>query len=198
MQFLYFRVIIYLMENIFSENINSEEKVRHKLTLLFFMEKMEIPLTQNSILNICSLENNWIPYLDCLSVICELTDSNFIYKTDSNDNLELYSITYTGRNCLSQLYMRISYDLREKITEYVKMNKLSVKTSQEYTTDYVANNDGSYTVTLRIYEPMITTPMFEVKIKAPSRQSAIETEARWKKQAPNIYEYIYENLINTD
>lgn len=186
------------MENIFSENINSEEKVRHKLTLLFFMEKMEIPLTQNSILNICSLENNWIPYLDCLSVICELTDSNFIYKTDSNDNLELYSITYTGRNCLSQLYMRISYDLREKITEYVKMNKLSVKTSQEYTTDYVANNDGSYTVTLRIYEPMITTPMFEVKIKAPSRQSAIETESRWKKQAPNIYEYIYENLINTD
>ena len=94
--------------------------------------------------------------------------------------------------------MRISYELREKITEYVKQNKLSVKTSQEYTTDYVSNSDGSYTVTLRIYEPMITSPMFEVKIKAPSRQSAIETEARWKKQAPNIYEYIYENLINTD
>ena len=186
------------MKNIISDDLNTEEKVRLKLTLLFFMEKMEIPLTQNSILNICALENDWIPYLDCLSIIVELTNSQFIYKTDSNENLELYSITYTGRNCLSQLYMRISYELREKITEYVKQNKLSVKTSQEYTTDYVSNSDGSYTVTLRIYEPMITSPMFEVKIKAPSRQSAIETEARWKKQAPNIYEYIYENLINTD
>ena len=186
------------MENIISDNINSEEKVRLKLTLLFFMEKMEIPLTQTSILNICSLENDWLPYMDCLSIISELTASNFIYKTDSNENLELYSITYTGRNCLSQLYMRLAYELREKITEYVKQNKLIVKTSQEYTTDYVANSDGSYTVTLRIYEPMITSPMFEVKIKAPSRQSAIETEAQWKKQAPNIYEYIYQSLINTD
>lgn len=186
------------MENIISDNINSEEKVRLKLTLLFFLEKMEIPLTQNSILNICALENDWIPYMDCLAIIDELTQSNFIYRTDSVENLELYSLTYAGRNCLSQLYMRVSYELREKITEYVKQNKLSVKTSQEYTTDYSPNSDGSYTVTLRIYEPMITTPMFELKIKAPSRQSAIETESRWKKQAPNIYEYIYENLINTD
>jgi hypothetical protein len=186
------------MENIISDNINSEEMVRLKLTLLFFMEKMEIPLTQNSILNICSLENDWIPYLDCLSIIVELTESNFIYKTESNDNIELYSITYTGRNCLSRLYMRVSYERREKITEYVKQNKLTIKTSQEYTTDYVSNSDGSYTVTLRIYEPMITSPMFELKIKAPSRQSAIETEARWKKQAPSIFEFVYENLINTD
>jgi len=136
--------------------------------------------------------------MDCLSIICELANSNFIYKTDSNDNLELYTITYSGRNCLSQLYMRVSYELREQIKEYVKQNKLTVKTSQEYTTDYVQNSDGSYTVTLRIYEPMITSPMFEVKIKAPSRQSAIETESRWKKQAPSIFEFVYENLINTD
>jgi len=186
------------MENIISDNINSEEKVRLKLILLFFMEKMEIPLTQNSILNICSLENNWLPYMDCLSIIFELTETKLIYKTESNENLELFSITYAGRDCLSQLYTRIPYELRERINEYVKKNKLSVKTSQEYTTDYAQNDDGSYTVTLRIYEPMITTPMFEVKIKAPSRQSAIATEAKWKKQAPNVYEFIYENLINTD
>ena len=186
------------MENVISDNINAEEKVRLKLILLFFMEKMEIPLTQNSILNICSLENTWLPYMDCLAVICELTDTKLIYKTESNENLELFSITYAGRNCLSQLYTRIPYELRERITEYVKQNKLEVKTSQEYTTDYTPNSDGSYTVTLRIYEPMITTPMFEIKIKAPSRQSAIATESKWKKEAPNVYEFIYENLINTD
>lgn len=186
------------MENIISDEINSEEKVKNKLILLFFMEKMEIPLTKNSILDICSLENDWISYMECVSIIIDLSETNFIFKTENIEKEELYSITLEGRNCLAQLYTRIPYQLREKITEYVKKNKLVVKTSQEYTSNYVKNEDGSYTVTLRIYEPMINSPMFEIKIKAPSRQSATEAEQKWKKQAPNVYEYVYENLVNND
>lgn len=186
------------MDNIITDEINNEEKVKNKLTLLFFMEKMEIPLTKNSILEVCSLENDWIGYMECVSMIIELSEMNFIYKTENVEHEELYTITYEGRNCLAQLYMRIPYVLRERITEYVKQNKLFVKTSQEYTTNYTKNEDGSYTVSLRIYEPMINSPMFEIKIKAPSRQSAIEAEQKWKKQAPSIYEYVYENLINNE
>ena len=186
------------MDNLISNEINNEEKVRLKLTLLFFMEKMEIPLTKNSILDICSIEIDWISYMDCVAIIAELNDSGFIYKTENAENDELYSITYAGRDCLAQLYTRVPYALRERMTEYVKNNKLSVKTSQEYTSTYVKNEDGSYTVTLRIYEPMIASPMFEIKIKAPSRQSAIEADKKWKRQAPNVYEFVYENLVNTD
>jgi len=186
------------LDNIISDEINSEEKVKNKLILLFFMEKMEIPLTKNSILDICALENDWVSYMDCVSIIMELSDTKFIYKTENMDNEELYSITYEGRNCLDQLYTRVPYVLREKITDYVKKNKLFVKTSQEYTTNYTKNDDGSYTVSLRIYEPMSNSPMFEIKIKAPSRQSAIEAEQKWKKQAPTIYENVYENLVNND
>ncbi len=186
------------MENIISDEINNEEKVRTKLTLLFFMEKMEIPLTKNSILDICCIENDWLSYMDCVAIIAELCDTGFIYKAQNAENDELYSITYSGRECLAQLYLRVPYELRERMAEYVKLNKLSVKTSQEYTSTYVKNEDGSYTVTLRIYEPMISTPMFEIKIKAPSRQSAIEADQKWKRQAPNVYEFVYENLVNTD
>ena len=186
------------MDNIISDEINNEQQVKNKLILLFFMEKMEIPLTKNSILDICSLENDWISYMECVSMIIELSETNFIYKAQNAENEELYSITYEGRDCLSQLYTRIPYTLREKITEYVKKNKLFVKTSQEYTTNYKKNDDGSYTVSLRIYEPMINSPMFEIKIKAPSRQSAIEAEQKWKKKAPTIYENVYENLINNE
>lgn len=186
-------------DHVISDEINGEEKVKQKLTLLFFMEKMEIPLTKNSILDICSLKNDWnIGYMECVAIISELTDSNFLYKTENVENDEMFNITYEGRDCLAQLYPRIPYDLREKITEYVKANKLSVKKSQEYTSTYTKNEDGSYTVTMRIYEPAVTSPMFEVKIKAPSRQSAIEADTKWKKQAPNIYEHIYETIINTD
>ncbi len=186
------------IDNIISDEINNEEKVKNKLILLFFMEKMEIPLTKNSILDICSLENDWISYMECVSIIIDLSETNFIYKNQNIENEELYSITYEGRNCLAQLYTRIPYVLREKITEYVKKNKLFVKTSQEYTTNYTKNDDGSYTVALRIYEPMISSPMFEIKIKAPSRQSATEAEQKWKRLAPSIYEYVYESLVNNE
>ena len=63
------------MDNIISNEINNEEKVRLKLTLLFFMEKMEIPLTKNSILDICSIENDWISYMDCVAIISELSEA---------------------------------------------------------------------------------------------------------------------------
>ncbi len=186
------------MDNLISNEINNEEKIRLKLTLLAFMEKMEIPLTKNSLLESCSIENDWISYMDCVTIISELTESGFIYKTENTENTELYSITYTGRDCLDKLYERIPRQLRDRMTEYVKNNKITVKTSQEYTSTYAKNEDGSYTVTLRIYEPMISSPMFEIKIKAPSRQSAIEADKKWKREAPNVYEYVYENLVNND
>ena len=40
--------------------------------------------------------------------------------------------------------------------------------------------------------------MFELRLKAPSRQSANEAIHKWKANAPAIYEMIYEKLINID
>ena len=38
-------------------------------------------------------------------------------------------------------------------------------------------------------------PLFELKIKAPSRQAAIEACRRWQEQAHTVYESVYEILI---
>ena len=69
------------------------------------------------------------------------------------------------------------------------------KRSQEYVGDYSKNVDGSYMVTLKIRAPFINQPMLELKIKAPTRQSAIEACKKWKDSAHLIYESIYESLI---
>ncbi len=53
-------------------------------------------------------------------------------------------------------------------------------------------------ICVKLYEPLITVPMFELKIKAPTRQSANEAIHKWKTSAPEIYESIYEKLINID
>lgn len=185
------------MEKVLNEK---QQLLLNKLTMLWALEKIGIPLTEDSILDICSVKNDWIEnYMDCKSLIHELTDSKLIYKLGApEDGKELFAISYEGRECLESLYRYIPFSLRENISQYVQVNRLNVKSSQEYTATYSKNEDGSYNVILRIYEPLITVPMFELKIKAPSRQSANEAIHKWKTSAPTIYETIYEKLINTD
>ena len=45
------------MERILTDK---EQIVLDKLTMLFVIDKMEIPLTEDSILDICSVKNTWI------------------------------------------------------------------------------------------------------------------------------------------
>lgn len=183
------------MEKILSDK---EQIILDKLTMLYVIETMEIPLTEDSILDICSVKNTWIKnYMDCKAIIHDLVDSKLLYKT-GNEEKELFALTYQGRECLSHLYKRIPFSKREEISTYLQANKLNVKSSQEYNATYSKNEDGSYNVELKIYEPLIPTPIFELKIKAPSRQSANEAIHKWKTNAPSIYEMIYEKLINID
>ena len=52
----------------------------NKLILLFVMDKMEIPLTENSILDICSSRNNWLNYMECKELLYQLLETKFLYK----------------------------------------------------------------------------------------------------------------------
>lgn len=186
-----------MIEKMFSEK---ERIVSDKLTMLFVIDKMEIPLTEDSILDICSIKNDWIQnYMDCKTTIHDLVDSKLLYKiSDSVDSKELFSLTYEGRECLSHLYRRIPLEKRETISAYLQANKLNVKSSQEYSSTYTKNADGSYNVELKIYEPQATSPMFTLIVKAPTRQSANEAIHKWKTSAPDIYEAVFEKLINVD
>ena len=170
-----------------------------KLIVLYVLETIEIPLTEQSIVNICYSKNNWIEnYMDCKEIIYSLVDTGFIYKTNGNASEDRFTITYTGRDCLSHFYHRINQQLKEQITEYVKENKIAFKRSQEYVSSIDKNSDGSYTVSLRIRSALIDEPMFEIKIKAPSKENAIHASNIWREKAHLIYENVYENLIDID
>ena len=79
----------------------------NKLILLFVLDKMEIPLTEISILEICSSQNNWINYMDCKPIINQLIDHGFICSISSAGADTLYSITPDGRVCLADFFINI-------------------------------------------------------------------------------------------
>lgn len=179
-------------------NISSDSTL-NKLILLFILEKIEIPLAENSILDICSSRNNWINYMECKEILSSLIEVGFIYNVDQSKSEEArYSITYEGRNALSHFYRRIPLTLRDTITEFTKQNRLTLKRSQEYLADYQKMEDGSYNLKLRIRSPLADEPMFYLEFRAPTRSSAINAVKLWRENAPTIYEHIYETLIEED
>ncbi len=169
----------------------------NKLILLFVLDKMEIPLTENSIIDICTNKNGWLNYMDCKDILWQLIDVNFIYKTIDSEAEARYNITIDGRNCLEHFYKKIPSSLREKITDFAKENRMNFKRAQEYVGKYLKSTDGSYQCTLQIKDPLEGKNIFEIKIGMPTNKLANLTCKKWRLKAPTIYETIYELLSDS-
>ena len=171
------------------------DSTTYKLILLYVLDKMEIPLTENSILEICSSQNDWINWMECKDILAQLITVEFVYKPSTDNEENRYNITVKGRECISQFYSRIPKSLRDSIDQFASENKLNFKRSQEYVSKYFKNEDGSYTVELRILEPNIAQDVFTLSIKADSRHAAMLSCKKWKDLAPSVYQYVYGKVI---
>lgn len=167
----------------------------NKLVLLFVMEKMEIPLTENSIMDICTSRNDWLKYIDCKENISQLLDAKLIYIPEPHQDEPLYALTYEGQNCLSLFFQNIPITLRDEISEFAKLNIQHIKRNQEYVSNYTKMADGSYLTTFTIRDPHLQQALFEIKIKMESRSQAISACKRWIDKAPDIYESVFIGLI---
>lgn len=169
------------------------EPLLNKLILLFLFDKMEAPMTEETILEICTSANNWISYMDCKPLIGRLRNSELIYDV-STSGKPLYAITADGRICLANYFIKIPISLREEISLFVKNNRGKFRKKQECFADYFMNMDGTYTVHLKIIEP--AQPLMELKFVVPSRQIAKNIYRSWEDKAADFYALIYDNLVD--
>ena len=165
----------------------------NKLILLFVFDKMEVPLSENTILDMCSSSNSWISYMDCKPIINKLIDESFIYNMASYGE-PLYSITPEGRYCLAEFYIKIPSSTRESISAFIKQNRAHYRRKQECSADYYMNKDSTYTVYLKIND--LSQPLMELKFNVPNRQIAKNIYKKWEEKAGNLYAIIYENLVD--
>ncbi len=165
----------------------------NKLIILFVFDKMEVPLSENTILDMCCSSNQWIAYMDCKPLLSTLLDHSFIYNVASQGE-PLYSITPDGRACLADFYVQIPSSLREAISVFVKNNRTKYRKRQECVADYYMNKDGTYTVYLKIVEP--AQPLLEIKLVVPNRQTAKNIYKKWEEKAANVYSTVYDCLVD--
>ncbi len=172
----------------------TDESTVNKLILLYVFEAMDVPITGNTIVEMCTSRNTWLSYMDCTITINELLESSFIIQASKEKNNGYYSITADGRQCLALFYTRIPASLRTEITEYVKQNRMTMRRKQEYYRNYYKNTDGTYTVQLKIVDPVQTT--LELKLNVANRNTARMVHDKWEEKAAQIYGYLHEELID--
>lgn len=165
----------------------------NKLILLFVFDKMEIPLTENTIIEMCCSRNTWISYMECKQAVAQLIEAGFIYCPGNNNKESYYTITPDGRICLAHFFIRIPTSLRGEITDYIRENRMNFRRKQEYFRDYYKNADGSYTVKLRIHDPVAT--VLEIQLNVANRNIAKSIYNKWEEKAAQVYSTLHELLI---
>lgn len=169
----------------------------NQLIVLQILEKIEIPLSQSSLMDICTGKGRqWLGYIDFVEVLSKLLEFNFISKVivDNEYEKERYKITEQGIECLGYFYLKIPVTIREKIAQFCKENKMKFKREQEFISKYEKASDNSYTCTFKIISPNEAKTIFEIKMQFPNRESAKNATDKWKEKAPNIYSSVYEIL----
>ncbi len=165
----------------------------NKLILLFVFDKMESPLSERTLLDMCTSSNDWINYMDCVVLIRKLLADGFICEIPSPDD-SLYTITPEGRETLANFYINIPHSTREEISRFIKNNSSKFRTRQECKSDYYQNKDGSFTVFLKILAPV--QPMLELKFVVPDKKTANIIYKKWEDKASELYSVVYETLVD--
>lgn len=153
---------------------------------------MEIPVTNETLNEMCCSQNNWLSYMTLTEILPELVDARFVVAC-TNAGTDYYKITQEGRDCLNYFFMKIPSSIRNDIGSYIKRNRQTYKRKQEYFRDYYKNRDGSYTVNLKIIDP--TCSKLELKLNVSNRAEAITVFKRWNDNASDVYSSIYKILI---
>jgi hypothetical protein len=171
-----------------------DENTNNKLLVLLILEKLEMPVNEDLLLQMCSIDNGWIPYLYCKQVLNEIIQSGLAAKIDSQGGRPpLISLTSDGRVCLAHFYNDIPLSRQDEVTEFIKKQRMNYRKKQEFVADSFRNNDGSYTVTLKILE--IAQTIVDIKLVVPTRAIALSITNSWPDKAPETYRMIYEHLI---
>ncbi len=162
-----------------------ETNTVNKLILLYALDKMEVPLQEDVILDMIT-ENNWLTYMDCKVALTDLIKNDMITNMATK--------CCNPREGLKHYFVEIPSSVRENIAEVVKLNKLKYRKKQDYFSDYFKNADGTYTVVLRI--DSTSSSLMELKLVVQNRTKAKWLFKNWSDKASSLYEFILENLID--
>ncbi|OPJ58506.1 DUF4364 family protein [Clostridium oryzae] len=174
-------------QNILAEN---------KLLLLYTINKINVPISQNQITQIV-LENGFLNYFLLQQYLDELIVSKLLEKIHLKDTKNRISITKKGIEVLNLFITRLPEDTVAKIDSYLKINNEKIKKEISLHSDYTVHSNNSFLVNLRAEEN--SSVLIDINVAVPTKKHAIKLCDKWKSNSSQIYNGIMKLLIeNSD
>ncbi|MDR1689917.1 MAG: DUF4364 family protein [Clostridiales bacterium] len=163
---------------------NEYERIEGKLLLLYLIDQMDIPLSNNQISQF-ALNEDYMDYFILQQNLTEMTESGFLDKYQDN-NTTRYTILDKGIEILDFFQKRIPTDIRNKINQYVLENRKTIKKDYEVTANYFYDHtNNEFIVKCGVYED--ETMLMELNISVVSKEQAKTICANWKKNVKTLY-----------
>lgn len=164
----------------------TQELAENKLIILYILNRINMPVTDEQISKII-LDNKLMNYFYLKQYLDELLDSDFI-KIDEKK----YIITNDGLNILKLFFTRIPLDTRQKIDEYILLNKEKFKQESQYIATYYKKSDNEYIANCKVIENDIV--LIDLSINVVNSAQAKQICDSWKQKSQDIYGYIIKAL----
>lgn len=168
------------------------ELAESKLLLLYIINKIDLPISNNQITQIV-LENNLLNYFTFQQYLNELISSNCLTQTEKSGKNRLI-MTKEGKNVLELFKDRISQNKQGIIDEYLKQFQTDIAKALTVTADYDIEGNNDYIVDLKVIEN--NSLLLNVKLNVASNEQAKAICRKWNENPSKYYSEIISLFAN--
>ena len=175
-----------------NDNMN-KSLAQDKVLILYVLNNVKNDVTESDLFKLISPVNN-INYFYFKQLLADLVESKLVQTytkdEDADEKQVLYKLTFDGQNSLNLTIDVLPGLLKLKIDNVLKNELNNIISEDSIVTEYIPENENSYTVKCKIVENNKT--IFEVRTFAGSNEHAKFIADNWKENASVIYPKILE------
>lgn len=172
-------------------DIESREKAENKVLLLYFMNRVRIPVSNMQLTRIM-LENRYMNYFLLQQGIHEMQLDNLII-TETRDNIDYYSPSTDGLKMLDMFTDLIPLGIRTRLDQSIDAIRSVMRLETSVVAEFTLENEDEYEVKCKILEDF--KPLIDIRLSVGSRDDARSICNNWKTHAKEIYPEVIAVLL---
>ena len=180
-------------EDLFPPSEDKRLLLQNKVTLLYFINKMDIPISNSQIVQFAQSQEvmNYYTVQKCLSELVEVG-----YLEERSDNhMTKYTVTDEGMLAMDSFIKHISLNTKNMVVKYISENFKKIKQELETMAIHLYDQySKEFVVKCSVYEDEIL--LMDLNMTVVSKEQALKVCNNWKNNFSSVYGKILKVLIN--
>ena len=175
-------------------DLESREIAENKVLLLFFFNRVKIPVSNMQLTRIM-LENRFMNYFLLQQSVSEMQQDKLIV-TETKDNIDYYSLADEGHKMLDMFIDLVPLGIRKRLDENIDTIRSAMRLETSVIAEYTLENENEYEVKCRIVEDF--NPLIDIRLSVGSREDARSICKNWKTHAKEVYPQVIGVLLGKE